>query len=512
MIYYKKNHLPENLSSLNELISGNNKTINEFMIYLINSKKLNKKDIKNIFLKYFDKKINIKIKKNYILLISKFLDELFPILLNQNHPKQASYQLLRFLNEISPNFEFVEKLLSKKFIYKKLSEILSFSGHITNMLAKDDTLLEILDPYYAIRLKGNITIYKNELNKISFYLENEETILNKLRQLHRKLKFQIIVSVITNELRIENASYEFSILARAVLEKVIEICHYLFLKQNKLRKSFLDEFGILAYGRLANNTMTSNSDLDLVFIFPDHNTNFKNQKEYSNFYNIFSKKIINFLSSKTSEGILYEVDTKLTPSNKYSDLACKVSDFVKFQKNQSYAWQKLALLKSELVFKNSVFQNSLETILENIKEKKINLYDLKSEINSMRKVNKNRSKQNLLKNNEIRLLNWYETKYSLGGQRDIEFLEYFYKRKEFDKVIENLVVKKLFLKNVKSFYFILDQFINITFWNEKPENLPNKVSKYLVEYLDLKDLGSLKKKISDHKNQVHGYLQEILNN
>ena len=38
------------------------------------------------------------------------------------------------------------------------------------------------------------------------------------------------------------------------------------------------------------------------------------------------------------------------------------------------------------------------------------------------------------------------------------------------------------------------------------------VSKYLVEYLDLKDLGSLKKKISDHKNQVHGYLQEILNN
>ena len=76
--------MPENLSSLNELISGNNKTINEFMIYLINSKKLNKKDIKNIFLKYFDKKINIKIKKNYILLISKFLDELFPILLNQN--------------------------------------------------------------------------------------------------------------------------------------------------------------------------------------------------------------------------------------------------------------------------------------------------------------------------------------------------------------------------------------------------------------------------------------------
>ena len=121
MNYYKKNHLPENLSSLNDIKNVNDKTINELIIYLIKSNKINQKKIEHLFLKYFDQKINNKIRKNYTLLISQFLNQLLPILLNQNHPKQATFQLLRFLDQISPNFEYLEKLLQKKFIYKNLT-------------------------------------------------------------------------------------------------------------------------------------------------------------------------------------------------------------------------------------------------------------------------------------------------------------------------------------------------------------------------------------------------------
>ena len=510
MIYYKKIYFPENLSTINETAGENNKSVIHFISYLIDSKKLSENAIKKIFLNYFDDKINIKIKKNYISLISKFLDQILPLILNQNHPKQATYQLLRFLNEITPNFQYLENLSSKTFIYDKLIEVLSFSGHITNLLAKDEKLLEILDPYFAIRLNGNISIYKNELNKIQYQNDLEENIFNNLRKVHRKLKFQIIVSVIKNELRIESASYEFSLLARSIIEKVIEIAHYLFLKQNNLRKSFYDDFAVLAYGRLANNTMTSNSDLDLVFIFPDVNKNFKNKKEYETFYNRFSKKIINILSSQTAEGFMYEVDTKLTPSNTQSDLACTMSDFISFQKDHSFAWQKIAFLKSELVFNNSKFQNSLNSKINDIKKREINLHELKKEIITMRGGDKNFTAKNLINRKSKNLLNWYETKYSIGGQRDIEFLEYFYIREKIYRKIENLDVKKLFLKKVKLFYFILDQFVNITFSMDKPRNLPNKVSKYLVSYLNLKDLGTLKQTVKDHKNQIRKNIEEIL--
>ena len=128
----------------------------------------------------------------------------------------------------------------------------------------------------------------------------------------------------------------------------------------------------------------------------------------------------------------------------------------------------------------------------------------------MRGGDKNFTAKNLINRKSKNLLNWYETKYSLGGQRDIEFLEYFYIREKIYRKIENLDVKKLFLKKVKLFYFILDQFVNITFSMDKPRNLPNKVSKYLVSYLNLKDLGTLKQTVKDHKNQIRKNIEEIL--
>ena len=93
-----------------------------------------------------------------------------------------------------------------------------------------------------------------------------------------------------------------------------------------------------------------------------------------------------------------------------------------------------------MVFKNSKFQISLDHLVKKIKLKKINIHDLLSEIKSMRGIKSNNEKNNFLKIKEkkTKLINWYETKYSLGGQRDIEFLEYLYTSKQVNGKIENL--------------------------------------------------------------------------
>ena len=68
----------------------------------------------------------------------------------------------------------------------------------------------------------------------------------------------------------------------------------------------------------------------------------------------------------------------------------------------------------------------------------------------------------------------------------------------------------MFINKAKNFYFVVDQFINITFSLEKPENLTNKVVKHLINYLNIKDLGNLKKIIKDTKNEINKYLLEVL--
>ncbi len=506
MIYYNKINLPENLSSLHDINNGNSHHVNELISYLFTVKKLNAKQVKTLFLNFFENKIHTSIRKNYTTLIGKILDNLLPIMLKHPHPKQGTYQLLRFLDQLSPNFEFLEEILSKKYIHSNLCNVLEFSGHITNIISKDPYLLETLDPYFSLKLNENINVYNNAFDKIDYTNFEEEKILNVLRITHRKLKLKIILSIINNSIELKPASLEFSLLAKSCLKKTIEIAYYLINSKTKSRKVQSLEIGIISYGKFAQNTMTSNSDLDLVFIFPDKVIN--SNQNYKNLYIPFSKKIINILSSKTSEGILYEVDTKLKPTGKVGPVACDISEFCQFHKFKSFCWETIALKKAKLVFESSKFHEEIKNNLENLKLKKIKIKNLVDEIKIMRgiKINKNKVK---IKMNKI---NWYETKYSLGGQRDIEFLNFFYEEKEIIEFIKDIDEKKIIIKRIENFYFIVDQYVNITYLNQKPEKLPNKILKNILKKLNIKNLSQLKTQIKSHKNKINEYLNEILHN
>ena len=294
MNYINKIQLPENISSINDVNEYYDQNINDLIIYLFKKTKFNKHDILNYYKAYFKNIIHKKIQDDYIDLIEKFSNSILPIILKSKYPRQGTYQLLRFIDAIQPNFEFIEMAILNSFSHKKITDILTFSGHATNLLSKDIRLLEILDPYYEIKLNKNINIYQKEFNKISIN-EDEETILNKLRKTHRQLKFQIIVSIITDELKVEDAAYEFYLLAHCTLQKVQKVAVDLISKEKNFNTCFIDDFGILAYGRFAQNLMTSNSDLDLVFIFPDRNQSFQNQKTYHFILSLIAQKMISIL-------------------------------------------------------------------------------------------------------------------------------------------------------------------------------------------------------------------------
>ena len=510
MNYLNKIQLPENISSLNDISDDNDNSINDLIEYLFTKKKFDEKVILKIYKTFFEKKLNEKIKENYFDLITKFSNLILPIIIKSKHPRQGIYQLLRLVDLINPNFEFIESLIKNTFAHKKISEILTFSGHATTLLSSDKNLLEILDPYYKIKLNKNINNFKNEFNKINLS-NDEETILNKLRKIHRKFKFQIIVSIITDEIRVEEAAHEFYLLAYSTLEKAKDISVDLISKKNNFNRIMLDDFGILAYGRFAQNLMTSNSDLDLVFIFPDKNENFPIKKKYQTFYSQISQKIISVLSSKTSENFLYEVDTKLGPKQGFSNMCCTISEFKRFHEDGTFSWEKMALRKSKLISVDTTFQQDLNKFIDRLKQRAIDKKSLINEIKKMRRIS-DKPETNSIKKNSIdrKVLNWYETKYSLGGQRDIEFLEFFYHDVYTINQIENLDEKKLFIKKSKLFYSVIDQYVNLTFSKTKPNTLTSQILKRLQSNLNINDLGSLKLKLKTNKMEINKYLLEII--
>ncbi len=508
MNLYKKKIFPENLSSLKDINYENDKIVNEFIHHLITNKNIDPIEIKQIFLKFFKNNLNEKIRDNYMNLLFTFINKILPVILDQQYPKKGIYQLLRFLSEISPNFEYIEQLISKPFIYENLSRILTYSGHVVNLLSKDKKLLETLDPYYALRLETNYSYYINHLNKIDYKKKHEEDIYNNFRSSHRYLKFQIIISVIMNIIDSSRASKEFYLLAKASLQKAIEISFELVSQKQNVKNISPDEISILTYGRFSEMSMTANSDLDLTFVFPDNLAYGYNQKKI---FETVAKKIINLLSAKTSQGMIYEIDTVLNPGNSKGSVACQMSDFTKFHKFNPLSWQKLALLKSSLFSSETIFEKKVEKVLKILKLKDVNINKLILEIKKMRFLDP-KEQINLSKTEYSKkvLVNWYETKYSIGGQRDIEFLEFLYKKPKINSVVENIEEKKFILKKIKHFYLVLDQYINITFASEKPDNLPDSVINQILYEVKIRDLGSLKLKVKEYKNRIYRLLSEVL--
>ena len=371
-----------------------------------------------------------------------------------------------------------------------------FSGYLTNILAKDEKLLDILQPEYAMRLNGNITFYKNSFDKLNISLKDEESLLNSLRKNHRLLKFQILFALINQEINISRASNELSLLAQATIDFSLKIIQEQISRKFKLENL---RYSIIAYGRFATSTMTANSDLDLVFLYDDIKEKEKlNPKIYMELF----KQIIKFLSVKTEEGFMYEVDTKLKPSGKGGPLACTYSNFEEYHLKKSYSWEKIALKKTRIINENDFKVKSIN-LLNKLKTIPISPDEVANEISLMR-TDKTSNNDDVKKEK----LKWFETKYAGGGQRDIEFLDFLNENNSIS-ISQDIDKKFMLIKRMKALYFNLDQIMNICFEDNKQEHLPSNAVNILIKETNEKDLGSLKATVSLGKKEIYKFLNEV---
>ena len=128
--------------------------------------------------------------------MSKIFKEIVPIIFRNKHKEEGLYQLLRYVNSLNSNLDYLEILKNSSFVYENLSKVLLFSGILTDILSRDIKLLEVIQPEYAIRLNGNISYYKNSFEKLDLQNQDTEGMLNALRKHHRLTKFQILFALI----------------------------------------------------------------------------------------------------------------------------------------------------------------------------------------------------------------------------------------------------------------------------------------------------------------------------
>ncbi|MDP3675149.1 MAG: bifunctional [glutamate--ammonia ligase]-adenylyl-L-tyrosine phosphorylase/[glutamate--ammonia-ligase] adenylyltransferase [Novosphingobium sp.] len=123
---------------------------------------------------------------------------------------------------------------------------------------------------------------------------------------------------------------------------------------------------ILGLGRLGGGALTHASDLDLVFLFSgEHGAESDGARPLGAtlYFNRLAQRVIAALSVPTAAGALYEVDARLRPSGAQGPIAVSFASFARYQREEAWTWEHMALSRARPVFGGDEDRRELSAII-----------------------------------------------------------------------------------------------------------------------------------------------------
>ena len=239
---------------------------------------------------------------------------------------------------------------------------------------------------------------------------DEERLLNLLRQAHHAEVFRTLARDVDGRITVEQVADDLSALADTTLRVTADWCwpHV----RNRHRE--VPQFAIIGYGKLGGKELGYGSDLDIVFVYDD------DDERAGEVYAAYVRKLINWLTVKTREGDLFEIDTALRPNGNSGLLTTSFQAYEKYQlgrgSNTAWTWEHQAMTRARFVLGSVDHGAELAVRFDGVREAVIRAprdrEALKAEIMAMReKVRGARPVK----------AGFFDVKHSPGGMVDAEF-------------------------------------------------------------------------------------------
>ena len=209
---------------------------------------------------------------------------------------------------------------------------------VIDELASDDLLAE---RFHAAEFEAEIDARRAALARTGE--DDEEALLNLLRRAHHAEVFRTLARDVEGRISVEQVADDLSALADSVLRVTAHWC-WERLKQHHRAEP---QFAIIGYGKLGGKELGYGSDLDIVFVYQDDDENAP--EAYANYV----RKMINWLTVKTGEGDLFEIDTALRPNGNSGLLVTTFDAYAKYQlqrgSNTAWTWEHQAMTRARFV-------------------------------------------------------------------------------------------------------------------------------------------------------------------
>jgi glutamate-ammonia-ligase adenylyltransferase len=240
--------------------------------------------------------------------------------------------------------------------------------------------------------------------------DDDESLLNLLRRAHHAEVFRTLARDVEGRLSVEQVADDLSALAQSILRITTEWCWA--RTRNRHRED--PQFAVVAYGKLGGKELGYGSDLDIVFVFEDPD------ERASEVYSALVRKLINWLTVKTGEGDLYEIDTALRPNGNSGLLVSTFDAYANYQQqrgsNTAWTWEHQAMTRARFVLGSGSLRERFDQIRRSVITAPRSIDALRSEIIAMR--------------DKVRAAHRvdpgaFDVKHSAGGMVDVEFAVQF---------------------------------------------------------------------------------------
>jgi [glutamine synthetase] adenylyltransferase / [glutamine synthetase]-adenylyl-L-tyrosine phosphorylase len=173
---------------------------------------------------------------------------------------------------------------------------------------------------------------------------------------------------------------------------------------------------VVGMGKLGSFELTAGSDIDIILLY-DYDSEAAESSgpkplDATRYFTRITQRLIAALSAPTSEGVLYEVDMRLRPSGNKGPVATRINSFEKYQREEAWTWEHMALSRARLVCGDPTLVADAERIIADVLSKKVDVAKIAADVIEMRAlIEKEKPPANI-----------WDLKLIPGGLIDIEFI------------------------------------------------------------------------------------------
>jgi len=329
--------------------------------------------------------------------------------------EDAAVRLADWVEPLLRRESYLALLLERPNVHERLLRILGAARWPARYLLKHPGVIDELAGTALMEERFDAQDFEEEIERRHAALrgsgeDDDEALLNLLRRAHHAEVFRTLARDIEGRLTVEQVADDLSALAECILRITARWC-WAHLK-NKHRPDH--RFAIIAYGKLGGKELGYGSDLDIVFVYDDEDD------RAGEVYAALVRKLINWLTVKTGEGDLYEIDTALRPNGNSGLLVTSFTSYANYQQqrgsNTAWTWEHQAMTRARCVLGAPDLQARFDAVREAVICTQREVDALREEICSMRaKV----SSAHPVKADQ------FDVKHSPGGMVDVEFVVQF---------------------------------------------------------------------------------------